>query len=130
LGRGIGVMFAIPGAVVALRTIVPCPLSIVGILLPTLKITASIVMVLVFVILATVATLVEQHLQLQRAVPGQFPDESLAPTQQELLHFAFFHQHCHKDEQRLHQLLLLQQLPPPPWTNSGSVCPEAGTLQC
>ncbi len=50
-------------------------------------------MVPVLVILAAVATLIDQCPQLQRAVPGQLPGESRAPTRQELLHLAFLHQH-------------------------------------
>ncbi len=88
-------MFAVPDVVLAPRTIVPCPLFVACILHPALKTTATIVMVLVFVILTTIATLVEQCLQLQCAVPGQFLSKSRAPTQQELLHFVFLHQRCY-----------------------------------
>ncbi len=49
-------------------------------------------MVPVLVILAAVATLVDQRPQLQRPVPGQLPGESCAPTRQGLLHLAFLHQ--------------------------------------
>jgi hypothetical protein len=62
------------------------PLTVACILLPSLKTTTSITMVLVFVILATIATLVNQPL---RSVSGLISHSY--PTG--LLHFVFLHQH-------------------------------------